>query len=111
MQAVGESLRAGRSVVVDNTNPTVSDRAGLVQLGHELGAGVTGYYFEADVKECLARNRQRTGWRRVPNVAIFVTAGKLQAPSYEQGFDALYRVRVAGESAFEVRDWHTEAIR
>ena len=32
-QLVAEALRAGRPVVVDNTNPTAADRAPLIALG------------------------------------------------------------------------------
>ncbi len=106
---VRDSLRAGRSVVVDNTNPTVADRAELIAAGRELGAVVEGYYFEVNLRECLARNGRRTGWKRVPDVAVFATLARLQAPSYDEGFDALYHVHVASDGAFAVRDWHTEA--
>jgi hypothetical protein len=38
----------------------------------------------------------------VPDVAIYATAKKLVAPSIEEGFDELLRVRL-NDSAFEVR--------
>jgi predicted kinase len=44
-QLIEEALRAGRSLVVDNTNPTREDRAELVRLGRQYGATVLGYYF------------------------------------------------------------------
>ena len=96
------ALSAGRSVVVDNTNPTPEDRRPLVRLGHEYGAKVLGYYFDASVRECIRRNEMREGKARVPDVAIYSTAKKLVAPSIEEGFDGLLRVRL-NDSAFEVR--------
>ena len=96
------ALSAGRSVVVDNTNPTPEDRRPLVRLGHEYGAKVLGYFFDASVSECLRRNEIREGKARVPDVAIYSTAKKLVAPSIEEGFDGLLRVRL-NDSAFEVR--------
>ena len=53
------ALSAGRSVVVDNTNPTPEDRRPLVRLGHEYGAKVLGYFFDASMSECLRRNEMR----------------------------------------------------
>jgi predicted kinase len=88
------ALSAGRSVVVDNTNPTPEDRRPLVRLGHEYGAKVVGYFFEAGVSECLRHNERREGKARVPDVAIYATAKKLVAPSIEEGFDGLLRVRL-----------------
>ena len=96
------ALSAGRSVVVDNTNPTPEDRRPLERLGHEYGAKVLGYFFDASVRECLRRNETREGKARVPDVAIYATAKKLVAPSIEEGFDELLCVRL-NDSAFEVR--------
>jgi predicted kinase len=100
-QLLHAALSAGRSVVVDNTNPTPEERRPLVQLGHEHGAKVLGCYFEASVRSCLRRNEMREGKARVPDVAIYATAKKLVAPSTEEGFDELICVRLNG-SAFEV---------
>jgi predicted kinase len=101
-QLIEAALRAGNSVVVDNTNPTVEERRPLTRLGREYEAKIVGYYFESQVRRCLERNRQRTGKDRVPDVAIYATAKKLARPSYSEGFDELFRVRIAGDSEFEV---------
>jgi predicted kinase len=44
-QLIAEALAAGRSVVVDNTNPTPEVRAPLIALGRQYGATVVGYSF------------------------------------------------------------------
>jgi predicted kinase len=102
-QLIEAALGAGSPVVVDNTNPTVEDRRPLILLGRELGAKIVGYYFESTVRQCVERNRRRTGRARVPEVAIYATAKKLERPSYSEGFDELFRVRLTGECAFGVR--------
>ena len=101
-QLVEAALREGRSVVVDNTNPTLEDRAALIELGRAYGAEIVGYYFEPDLAASRERNRQREGRARVPDVALYVTIKKLQPPRLAEGFDRLYRVRLVGEQ-FEVR--------
>jgi predicted kinase len=105
MQLVEEPLQAGQSVVVDNTNPTPQEREPLIRLGHEYGAEVIGYYFESQVRPSLERNKTRSGKARVPNVAIYTTAKKLIRPSYAEGFDKLYDVRIVDDVGFEVREW------
>ncbi|HEV3475971.1 MAG TPA: ATP-binding protein [Rubrobacteraceae bacterium] len=102
-QLIEAALGAGSSVVVDNTNPTVEDRRPLIELGRELGAKIVGYYFDSTVRQCVGRNRRRAGKDQVPDVAIFATAKRLLLPSYSEGFDELFRVRVTDESTFEVQ--------
>ena len=102
-QLIEAALKGGSSVVVDNTSPTVEDRRAIIELGRELGAKIVGYYFEPDVRQCIERNRLRTGKERIPDVAIYATASKLVPPSYPEGFDELLRVRTTDDPAFEVR--------
>jgi len=98
---VEQSLRAGRSVVVDNTSPRAADRAPLIAAAHRHGARVVGYFLDTARGECLARNRLREGRARVPDVAVHVAASRLQPPSREEGFDELFTVRAA-DGGFEV---------
>ena len=101
-ELVAAALGAGRSVVVDNTNPTVEDREPLIRQGREFGARIVGYSFETEPREALARNARREGKARVPDVAIYATVKKLAPPSPEEGFDELFCVRIKG-TGFEVR--------
>jgi predicted kinase len=96
------ALAAGRSVVIDNTNPNAADRALVIATARQHGARVIGYYFAATPRECVGRNRRREGKARVPDVAIFTTAKRLVVPQRSEGFDELYRVRISGEGEFEV---------
>jgi predicted kinase len=84
---IEEALAAGRSVVVDNTNPTPAVRAPLVAQGRLHGARVVAYYFDAVIKDAIERNRGREGKARVPDYVIYVTARKLVPPSFSEGFD------------------------
>lgn len=104
-QLVEAALQAGRSVVVDNTNPSREVREQLIHLGRQYGAEIVGYYFEPQVKQSLERNRQRTGKERVPDVAIFATLKKLARPTYAEGFNKLYTVHIGQEALFEIADW------
>ena len=103
MQIIEEALEQQLSVVVDNTNPTPEVRKPLLEIGHFYGATVTGYFFKAEVKQCIKRNQQRTGKAKVPPVAIYATAKKLQQPTYAEGFDALYTVEIADNGTFDVQ--------
>ena len=99
-----------RSVVVDNTNVTVQDRQMLIDIGRRYNATIIGYSFEPDVSGSRIRNRQRKGKAQVPEQAIFITAHKFEPPSYAEGFDTLYYVRVGKESTSENPVWEIEKI-
>jgi predicted kinase len=98
---IDDALRAGRSVVVDNTSPRVADRAPLIAAARRHGARVVGYVLDTPRGECLTRNRLREGRARVPDVAVHVAATRMQLPIREEGFDELFTVIAAG-GEFEV---------
>jgi len=110
-ELVGVALAAGRSVVVDNTNSRRADRTPLIEIGRRHEACIVGYYFRADVRACLERNRKRAGRARVPDVAILATRKRLELPSYDEGFDALHYVELLGDGRFDLRDWSTSPPR
>lgn len=101
MALIEQALRRGESVVVDNTNPRAEDRLPPIALGRVFGARIVGYWFAGGLSECLRRNALREGRARVPDVAIYATARKLEYPLGAEGFDAIFRVRL-GECGFEI---------
>jgi predicted kinase len=96
------ALRQGHDVVVDNTNVRVDDRRPLIDLGREHGARVVGFVFESPLADCLRRNAAREGRARIPDVGLHVTRHRYQRPSAEEGFDALWSVRLIEGRPFEV---------
>ncbi|MBD2083624.1 ATP-binding protein [Trichocoleus sp. ST-U3] len=109
-QLIKEAFEIGQSVVVDNTNPTVEERASLIELGCMYSAEIIGYYFKSSVSQCRERNQQRLGKAQVPDVAIYATIKKLQRPSSNEGFHQLFYVRMAGDLTFEVRAWTKDEV-
>lgn len=98
---IDAALAAGRSVVVDNTNPTPADRLAVIRTARAHGARVVGYYFESTRPEALGRNRRREGKARVPDVAILTTAKRLVPPALDEGFDEIRRVHLTDAGTFE----------
>lgn len=94
LELVTAALRAGRPVVVDNTNTRRADRAELVQLARAWRIPTVAYHFTATIESCLVRNRQRQGKARVPDVALFIARKRLEPPATDEGFAALYDVAI-----------------
>ena len=101
---IGQALAAGRSVVVDNINAAAADRAATIATARARGARVVGYFFSVSTREAVARNAERTGRARVPNVAIFRAAKTLETPDLSEGFDQLFRVGLTEDRGFSVEE-------
>jgi predicted kinase len=86
-------LRAKQPFVVDNTNVTREKRAVYIAQAKKAKFQVVGYFFDCSVEVALKRNEQRSGKARVPKVAIFAMAKKLEPPTLDEGFDELFRVK------------------
>ncbi len=102
MQLITEALQQKHSVVVDNTNPRIEDRAALIEIGRSYQAKIIGYYFISNVEESCDRNRQRSGKSQVPDIAIYATIKRLVPPSYAEGFDELFYVKIAENNTFKI---------
>lgn len=99
-----EAFIAGKSVVLDNTNPTRDDRAVALAIAHGYGAKARAYYFESVVAQSMKRNANRFGKAQVPLAAILSTSFKLTMPSYEEGFLDIKYVSIRDDK-FVVKDW------
>lgn len=101
-------VETGQRFVVDNTNPTRAEREVYIRAAKETGFRVVGYYFQSRVEDCKRRNEQRPSDRQVPLAGILGTAGRLERPSPEEGFDELHYVRVDEAGGFVVEGWQDE---
>lgn len=93
--------------VVDNTNLTKEERSPLIELTKARKYKVVGYYFSSSIEESLNRNEKREGKERIPDIAIKGSYSKLELPSYEEGFDELFYVKIE-EGRFNISTWQNE---
>jgi predicted kinase len=91
--------------VVDNTNPTRSERERYIARARTAGFRVVGYYFASSAQDAIRRNAARPPDERVPIPAIYGKAKSLELPALDEGFAALYRVRLADGGGFTVEPW------
>jgi predicted kinase len=101
---IDEALAAGRSVAVDNTHPTVAERAAVIAAARARGARTIGYFIDVTTRVAVARNAERSGRGKVPNVAIFTVAKRLERPTLAEGFDQLFRVEIGEDRSFRVTE-------
>ncbi len=92
-------LSTRQPFVVDNTNPTVAERARYVEPARAAGFRVVGYLVDADAAEALAGNAQRA--RRVPAGGVLGTARRFIRPAPAEGFDELWHA-VGVDGGFRV---------
>ena len=102
--AFEQALFDGKNIVIDNTNPTASDREKYIRKAKEQGYMVVGYFMQSRLRDCIDRNSRRTGKARIPDTAIAATSNKLEIPSLKEGFDELYFVSI-NDVGFLISEW------
>ncbi len=98
-------LQKGQNFVVDNTNITIQDRRRYILPAKAANFEVIGYYFDSHVGKALRRNRNRPQEERIPDGGILRAYHRLQVPSFDEGFDKLYRVSIDNNDLFKVDEW------
>ena len=95
-------LEAKQPFVIDKTNPAIEDRAKYIALARGFKFSVVGYYFAADLAAAIERNNRRTGKTKIPEKGILSTYSRLQIPTFEEGFDELFYVKINEGNNFVV---------
>lgn len=98
-------IEGRQAFVVDNTNPSISERARYLAPAKAANFNVTGYYFHSSIEDSLRRNSLRAEQERVLDKGIFGAHKRLQLPTYAEGFDALYQVTLDTRNEFIVAAW------
>ncbi len=102
--ALDEAIKSGENIVIDNTNPTIEERARYINAVSGHGYKIEGYFMQSRLQDCIERNEHRTGKDKVPRNAIAATSNKLELPDYSEGFDSLYFVSFA-DGKTEIHEW------
>jgi len=77
---------------VDATNLTPHERQGWIKLAKDYGYEVQAVFFDVPLEVCLERNQKRE--RVIADADMRRIAGKLKAPTFEEGFSKITVVRV-----------------
>ena len=97
-------LEISQRFVIDNTNPTVTDRERYIILLKNQGWKIIGYYFRSNINDSIERNQKRQSSQQVPVKGIRGTYSRLIVPKYEEGFDQIYSVEPQAEGKFIVSE-------
>ncbi len=94
LKVAREALKAGKSVIVDNTNPTKADRKQFIDLAKTNGIKIRCFYLKIDTKLSyhlnMYRQVQSNGVRRrVPEVAYRVYEKHFEYPEKSEGFSSI----------------------
>ncbi|MEV6133183.1 AAA family ATPase [Streptomyces violaceusniger] len=94
--ALETRLARGTTTYIDATNAYPADRRALTVRAHQYGVPAIALRMTTELDECLQRNSQRKGTRRVPGPAILA--------QYEQLIAAQDTARLQAEGFAEVHD-------
>lgn len=107
LKLIQTCLEVQQRFVVDNTNPTKTDRAYYIQMAKARKFKVIGYYFQSKIADALERNQTRHNEQRVPDKGLLGTFKKLELPTMDEGFDELHYVTLKN-GTFQINKWQDE---
>ncbi len=86
--------------VVDNTNPTVAERARYLGPARAAGFKLVAYLVEVEHAVAAANNLARAG--TVPAAGLRDVARRLVRPTPEEGFDELFHATTAPDGGWRI---------
>ena len=99
---VNACIVAKQAFVVDNTNPTRSERCRYIEPAKAAGFKIVGYFFQPQVEACQERNENRPEHQVVSLKGLLETFRRLEIPQRDEGFDELYSVQIGADGQFIV---------
>jgi len=87
LEYVKECLKAGKSVVIDDTNLTISIRKQHIDLAKKYNAKVRGILM--NTSRGLLEKRQKSRHDTIPMTVIYKKLKQLETPVIDEGFDEL----------------------
>ncbi len=103
-EALWLAINRKENIVIDNTNPTMDDRKKYIEAGKASQYEIIGCFMQSQLEECIERNNSRIGKEKIPSIVIACTSNKLEMPSYEEGFDKLFFVKIT-DTGYSVSEW------
>jgi hypothetical protein len=87
----------------------MEDRSRYIVLAKTAGFRVVGYYFQSRFQDAVVRNADRLPAEQIPVKGIGGTYKRLQLPSLQEGFDALFYVALL-QDGFDVQEWSADEV-
>ena len=87
LEYIEKCLKDGRSIIVDDTNLTVSIRKQHIDLAKKFNAKVRGIFMNTST--ALLEQRQKRRRDSIPLSVIYKQIKELEVPTMEEGFEGL----------------------
>ena len=91
LQAIHADLQDGKNVICDGLNLTVTERKELLSYVADIPCEKILVVKIVPLETCLQRNRERKA--RLPDFVVEQSAERMEAPTKDEGWDAIYLSR------------------
>ena len=94
IKVAADSLKAGESIIIDNTNPAKGDRKPYIELAKKYKVPVRCFYLKMDTQlsyhlNMFRQNQSKGKKRRIPEVAYRTYEKYFEQPKLIEGFDSV----------------------
>lgn len=96
-------LASKTPTVIDKTNATIAERQRYILPALSQHFKVIAYYFDVAFADALAKNNQRTGKAKIPEIGLKATAKKMQQPTFAENFNQIFYVTLV-DNKFVVKE-------
>ena len=104
MKVCREELKAGKSVIIDNTNPTADVRKRYLDIAKELKVPARALFFDVSKEVSMHNNLQRkvnTHHKHlsnaVPSIPIHSFYKNSTVPTLNEGFESIIRINFVAD--------------
>jgi len=97
LKAAEAALSEGKSVCIDNTNPSKATRAEYIQLAKKYKAAMRCFVMSTQIELChhlnyVRQNQTKSKVRRIPDVGYNVFKSQFAQPEVSEGFDEILTI-------------------
>jgi bifunctional polynucleotide phosphatase/kinase len=96
LKVAKQAIEDGQSVVIDNTNPTIADRAEYIKLAKDIDVVCCHIDMSMELAQHLDKYRSCTQkTKQIPDVVYYTYRKRFEEPTKREGYSKIYKINTS----------------